>query len=691
MVLLIVLAALTRCVYLGHSAYRADTLEFYKYASSTTNPWHHLKNPPWENQIPWTDVCLMCFFRITRMPVNDWTVRFPFALLGILAVYFIYRMCREAGSERLALLAAFLAAINPYAVATSREAYYYSGVICFSALFYWRSFVLLRGLQEKNAGSSAWILWLVSGILMCATHITTWSIFGMVWLMLLVMGVRNAEVPARGKLMGWALASAAALALSVFPWLARAFKTYVLGTQQAMGVEKVPWTNFLRILGETVPIYTFGKTLPGILVLLLIAAAGLLAVYKNRQESPAPGKDVLTMALLAAAGNIILCAVMGHGQGKYAYFSGVFPLVMLGMTFLLDHIAEWMASRREGWKRFTVPFLACLCAVLWSVPLWAVITLEGKPTAYKTIADYINKNTEPGTLVLIDRWYEPWNELSIYPLKDGRQWTFTTPSEPAATARQFGWRDSVEDFFRKYPDSVYVPLNNSYIDSGTPSYHLGPWSWPDSYFAQKTVLHHWAADLLARWGYAHRDDFYDKNRSRIDVKLYRNSREDAVKKAARDGKPVVLFYGTGWRYIKPWQPISGWPEQLMQQLWLQAGWYAQFRTLLAGNEQLRGMGQAQIGAMMQRGRFADYRTPSESCSLEIHNVQDQPLNAEIQITAFSPAPSARLVINGKVLDFPPQNMAQRSFTVSLQPGKNIVNMASKGPLLVLDIQPVVVQ
>ncbi|MGD9873620.1 MAG: glycosyltransferase family 39 protein [Kiritimatiellia bacterium] len=688
--LIVVLAALVRCVYLGHSAYRADTLEFYKYVANRVSPIQQLKNPPWVNQIPWTEVYLLTFFRITRMPVNDWTVRFPIALLGILAVYFVYRMCREAGSERMALLAAFLAAINPYAVATSREAYYYSGVICFSAFFYWRSIVLLRYLQEKESGARVWVLWLLSGILMCATHITTWSVFGMIWLMLFVLGLRRADPQSRKKLILWFVALAAVLMISIFPWLLRAFRAYVLGSLQALGVDKLPWTNFLRIVAETVPVFTFGKSVPGIVLLLLILAVGLFAAFRNRQGHTEFGKRILMMVLLAVAGNIVLCAIMGHGQSKYAYFSVSFPLVILGLAFLLVCLSDWMVLKWEIGKRYAVPVLACICAILWCAPLWAVITLEGKPTAYKTIADYINRNTEPGTLVLVDRWYEPWNELTLYPLKDGREWTFTVPCEPAQTAIQFGWRETVEDFFRKYPDSVYLPLNNSFIDSGTPMYHLGPWEWPDRFFAHKIVLKHRAADSLARWGFAHRDDFYEKNRSRIDIKLYRNSWDDAVRKAAQGDNPVVLFYGSGWRYLKPWQPISGWPQQLMQMLWFQAGWYMQNHKVISGNDQIAGFNQSQIESLMQKGRFADYRIPSDVSRLDVYNATEKPLNVELVFVAFSPE-STRLLINGQILTFPVQNVAQQSVTVPLQPGENKINASAKGPLLVLDIKASVVQ
>ncbi|NLB55576.1 MAG: glycosyltransferase family 39 protein, partial [Lentisphaerae bacterium] len=180
LILIMLLAAVLRLSTLGHSAFRADTMDFFRYAKAGTDPISIIKNQPWENQIPLTEAYMLYFLKATKLPANPWTVRLPIALFGILAVYFVWKLASETFGKKTGLIAAFISAINPFAVSVSMEAYYYSGVICFAAFFLWASIRVLLNYTSIGISWKDWLLWLVAAVLMCSTHMTTWSIFGSV-------------------------------------------------------------------------------------------------------------------------------------------------------------------------------------------------------------------------------------------------------------------------------------------------------------------------------------------------------------------------------------------------------------------------------------------------------------------------------------------------------------------------------
>jgi hypothetical protein len=669
---LLALSAVVRLSTLGYSAFRADTMEFYRHAVSGRTPWMLLKEQPWENQIPVTEAYVVAFIRLLHLPVNAWTVRFPIALLGILAVWFIFRMAEKAFGRRTGLLAAFLVAINPFATAVSMEAYYYSGLICFAAFFYWRSLCLLVQFRDKNEGEgvAVWILWMIAGILLCATQMTAWSVFGMIWVLVCVTVFRAWRRSGKPRLVVLFSASTILVIGTVVPWLIKPIRTYLIGSGQPLGQGDAPWSNFFRILGEAVPVFTFGKSWWGIALAGVVLALGVVAAIRHASGD----KNARTLAWIAACavvGNVLLCLVMGKGHAKYTYFAALFPLVIAGLAYLMDRMAEALSARWPRVAGYGLPGAAILCAIYWAVPLHAVMTLEGKPTAYKAIAKYINENTAPGTLVLLDRWLEPWNELSLYPLEDGRQWTFTVPNEPGETGRQMGWQRAIVRFFEENPTAVYLPFLDSYRSPDMGVWQVGPWEWPDRYFANRRQLEHRSAIRLAAWGLSQREDFYDKIQAgRLVVNLYFNTVDDIASTCTKAGTTTFHVYGDGWGYVKPWRPLPGWSEQLLQTVWIQAGLFDERGTVVNSLEDLNRLPQQELMQYLNRGRWADYRVASDQSSMRLYNVTGEDLAMQVELTgiALSGRINARLGTSSAM--FPPSLLVTRNVPVLLKPGEN---------------------
>ncbi len=672
LLVIIALSALLRLSTLGYSAFRADTMEFYRYAASGRTPWMLLKEQPWENQIPVTEAYVVALIRFLHLPVNAWTVRFPIALLGILAVWFIFRMAEKAFDRRTGLLAAFLVAINPFATAISMEAYYYSGLICFAALFYWRSQCLLTQLCDKidGGGFAVWMLWLIAGVLLCATHMTAWSVFGMIWLLVCVAVFRAWK--RSGNLQMFIFFSASTLLVmgSVVPWLIKPIRAYLIGNAQPLGLTPAPWSNFFRILGETVPVFTFGKSWWGMALVGVVLIGGVVAPFRHTKGGGG-ARLFAKIVACAVAGNVLLCLVMGKGQGKYTYFAALFPLVIVGLAYLLERMTEALAARWPKLAIYGLPGVALLCTLYWAIPLYSVMTLEGKPTAYKAIAKYINENTAPGTLVLVDRWLEPWNELSLYPLEDGRQWTFTVPNEPGETGRQMGWQRAVMRFFEENPTAVYLPLLDSYRSPDMGVWQVGPWEWPDQHFANRHQLSHRAAIRLAAWGLSQREEFYVKTRmGRLVINLYFNTIDDIASTCTKAGTTAFRVYGSGWGYLKPWRPLPGWSEQLLQTVWVQAGLFDERGMSVNSLEELNRLPQQELMQYLNRGRWADYWVASDQSSMRLYNVTGEDLAMQVELTgiALSGRIIARLGTSSAM--FPPSLLVTRTVPVLLKPGEN---------------------
>lgn len=94
--------------------------------------------------------------------LNDFAVRFPSALLGMLAVLFTYLMVRELFAhprgvtelKNVAILAAFFLAISPWHLQFSRVAFETNSATFWSVLGTW---AFLRGIRSQNHKITAWM------------------------------------------------------------------------------------------------------------------------------------------------------------------------------------------------------------------------------------------------------------------------------------------------------------------------------------------------------------------------------------------------------------------------------------------------------------------------------------------------------------------------------------------------------
>ncbi|MDP2991161.1 MAG: hypothetical protein Q8O57_11435, partial [Kiritimatiellota bacterium] len=247
----------------------------------------------------------------------------------------------------------------------------------------------------------------------------------------------------------------------------------------------------------------------------------------------------------------VMSAMMHFGGGLFTlrYYSPLWLVFNLlgGVGLLL--LAEWAVAgiRRIGGRSLAYGAVtAGLCgvvAVCAAQPIYWILHLPGLPNPYSMINRWMDTNLPKGTLVIVDRWFEPWNEM-LYHAPTNVIATFTVPNEPYDVMIKYNWFQTVKDFFKKYPDSAYFELCEKSPIIGQ------PWDWPRRHFRRHIAFSNTPAILL-RQSVLAPDGWY--NADGLVWDLFYNTREDAVEQAGSTGQQTLVCYGPGWGYIKLWQ------------------------------------------------------------------------------------------------------------------------------------------
>ena len=186
--------------------------------------------------------------------------------------------------------------------------------------------------------------------------------------------------------------------------------------------------------------------------------------------------------------------------------------------------------------------------VLMLQPAWAAISLTGKPTPYKALVDWADTNLQIGSPIVVDRWFEPWNELRSYPASNV-VFTFTVPDEPVENFRNYKWRDTVKQFMAMYSHGAYAEIRKNYWD--VPD--IGPWNWPGQYFVNHTQIVNRAGMILRETGLGYREDYYNAHTNGLIVDVFYNRPQDLPEVARRLNRPVLIGLEPGWGYVKNWR------------------------------------------------------------------------------------------------------------------------------------------
>jgi hypothetical protein len=336
---------------------------------------------------------------------------------------------------------------------------------------------------------------------------------------------------------------------------------------------------------------------------------------------------------------VAMVIYLAANKQQGAYFARRHASLVLPGFLILAAYALWevrlIGRRLTGVSRkaWTVGWgLVLATSLLLNMrPAVACARLDGNPSPYTRIRDWIEAELPAGTVVLVDRWLEPWNELRHY-APSNAQYTFTVPNEPWTAYLQNRWRESVVGFFEKYPEAAYMPLCGSYTNDP----NLGTWDWPDKHFARRHSITNAEGFILRDLGLAYREDFYTVGWTRLVADIFYNTRADVIAAARASGRPTLALCGPGWGYTKLWRQMPG--------------------------------------------DFRDWRVLGDRATVDLYNLTAAPTNVTLAVRAVAVGAATRVrASTGADQFFPAGQLQDWSIRgIVLQPGSNAVQLVRAG-------------
>lgn len=597
--LIVAAGAFFRLYDLGLSAFRADTILLYSLAQRKVPPadvfakWFEVSGAA--GQMPMPAWIMQIFLAAIGWQVTPFTVRLPFALVGIVTIPIAFWSGCRFGGRLFGILFAALVALNSFHIAVSREAYFYAtaflGYFLLSGVVWdlaetFQAGQRIRGMQIARLGIGLFFSAYsqITGLVVCAA-------VGLILFANLLKAQRNTKTFGV-NLAALALTYAVILAPLVFvSWGLRPLLQQI-GANVEYGKKMMAVAGGSLAGGLTDGLLQFGWgwTLWGWTVMVVSLGGGSLVLIQRKDSRIAWiwGGAIIMVALFAAARSA------AGAMYEARYFSGLLPFYLCLAATALELPFRLRVTNRYATTVSWVGRTGSLAAIVWlAYPAYLQTQLTGKPTPYWDIVQWTDSHLPKGTLVLVDRWFEPWNELQSHP-STNVHFTFTVPNEPLETFLKVRWRDTAKAFFEKFPDAVLLEIAKEYYE--VPG--VGPWEWPRTYFARHHAITNEAGLKLRRLGLVNRGDFFAVTTNRLIVEFFYNTRDDLVQKWNREGRTLACLCGQDWGYVKPWQ---------------------------------------------QTGDFRDWRVLRHKASLDIYNLTEKSLPARISILGVAVGNSKRIV------------------------------------------------
>ena len=298
------------------------------------------------------------------------------ALFGTLTIPVVYAAARELVSERAGLVAAGLAAVNPYLVWFSQEARAYALFALLGAL----SFLYFARAWRDSSGRTLW-LWAAASSATIATHY-----FGA-----FLVAVEAAALLARHR------DRARAVALACVPWLAVGGALAPLaiaqrGTAHTAWIDDTPLVNRVRDLGKHFLDGPFGTPWDAAAVAVAALAAASLVLLATRAD------DRERRAALIAAGvavAVVASALVFAVVGADYFFD---RNLIVALVPLLIVPAAGFGARRAA--RIGLPLAAAFALLL------TVFVIDGAADAklrredWRHVAGMLGRDPRPQAVVV---------------------------------------------------------------------------------------------------------------------------------------------------------------------------------------------------------------------------------------------------------------------------------------------------
>lgn len=559
LVLVVALAAGFRLYHLGVPSFRADTIHFFDFCHRPLSGWvifiQWMELMGRSSQFPFPVAITKCFVDVLHLTPTAFMIRLPSALFGILTVMGMYMLGRQMAGRAFGLILALWIAVNPFHIQLSREAYFYAPLLLGVTLQIWACLWAYRHRNRRTAFPFHFHLVAQVGFfLMTYSHVSGWWV-GALFTPFLgwILGRRAWREPrARPDFWWWLVVSVLiSLPLVFMAWGLPYFLNDALSPEskkanKLAGGLQTPLTSFIWQLVKSA---SWGAT--PLRAGFLVVTGGLIVAGLVLNRARYRRAWIITLFLLGGFLVYYLSLIATAAPSGQRHVAYDLPLYLSVMAYGVWHVSSFPFMRRKikspVWRRVPAYALAGVAVALSLRPAWFCTQLTGKPAPFKEIAQWCDTHLPPRTLVLVERWFDPWNELRVHN-STNVYFTFTVPSEPEDLFKRFNWPATAKAFFEKFPNAAYLEYCNS---ERSRMGVLTNW-----HFARQVVFTNLAAIKLAKYGVAYRDDFYDPATNRIISTIFYNTREDVLRHARAQGQTTLVLYEPSWGYVKLWQQLK---------------------------------------------------------------------------------------------------------------------------------------
>lgn len=641
---------------LGGPALRGDTLHYWRICNSELTGWQIVTK--WTElgvgQLPLPLAVTKFAIDVLNLPVTHATIRIGDVAFGMLLVWTMMAAGRRLGGPWCGVVAGLFTALNPFHIQTSTEGYFYASLMLGAGLCLLAYLQAVQAVEEERATPRTFLWTAGAGFILIAySQVTGWLLLAIYCALILWLLVQRWRRTRRYPSDVWsavAVWGVLGAPLLVVSWglphnLSKI--TSSAGRDVARSGLAVAGGDPWSLITRSVTSFGWGNTPLRAVLTLAVLALAVWAIWRAWRSRAA----VRWIPFLFVANFVLFVLTRGLTDAMYEsrYIGGLLPLYLLILAFgvVAARDLPGVARLPPGARHAAAAAVLAVCVLAWARPAWAVSQLKGAPAPYKEIQQTVDALLPAGTPVLVDRWFEPWNEMVPYPSTNRVVFTFTVPNEPIEQFLRVQWRATAQQFFARHPDAAYLELAKTYWEIPT----VGPWAWPRQFFARHVSISNEAGLYLRELGLAARGDYYSATTNRLVVDLFYNTREDIMRRMQQTGTKLLPWYGKGWRFEK-------------------SGPMAIFRV--------------------QTQDFRDWRVLEENVELELINLATQAVPVFVTVRGASVGGAKTVQVTPDLKhSFPPSQVTNWRFgPLVLQPGINILPLndplwrLSQNPLLV---------
>lgn len=373
---------------------------------------------------------------------NEFAVRFPSAIFGIITILLIYKVGKLLINENVGIIAAFLLSISCLHLEYSQEARYYVYAVFFALA---SLFSLHKAIREKK--KKYWVISAISLFLTIVSHLSTLIFISILTLFVFIFSAKELltkvhNIQSKKKL---------AIVFSVGTLFLIIILTYLKGYNALLGAIKLNFSDSLFFLVN----YTLEKLSGGggwvlAFYLFFFSLGVVLGLKKYR-------KEIFLLATLFLVPPLILFFARPEGYSfhiRYVLF--ILPIYLLIIALGVDAISR-MLSRTQG--------LILVLFILGIFGLTSAKSIEGfyrRPQEdWRGLGKFLEASLEPDDVLVVESKYRKMTVDYYYDARISNIYIKTT-------------MDSLPFQSRSRPFIIYY-LQHDYVGlSGSPNLEVIP-------------------------------------------------------------------------------------------------------------------------------------------------------------------------------------------------------------------------